>query len=310
MKNTLVIYFQGGIGNQLFQFSMGYILSKKNNMKLKFCVEGYKNSERRFELNNFAKIKKFNFFLIKNPSIKIKILRFILRKFVSLLGKINKKDKLFNIFNGQDKIFYPYQRIDEISPFTFNSHILKNKIKKNSTIIGYYQSEKYFLDYRKEILKILKFPNNNSEQFKSHLEKINKSNSVAIHFRRGDYLSKELKNTHNVLSFDYYQRSIDLIKKKLKKPNFFIFTDDMSYIKNTNFIKKNKCFLINTESSYQDLHLMSKCKHFIIANSSFSWWGAWLSLNKKKIVCAPNIWTKTNISTNDLIPKNWIKIKI
>ena len=62
MKNTLIIYFQGGIGNQLFQFSIGYILSKKNNMKLKFCVEGYKNSERRFELNNFAKIKKFNFF--------------------------------------------------------------------------------------------------------------------------------------------------------------------------------------------------------------------------------------------------------
>ena len=166
------------------------------------------------------------------------------------------------------------------------------------------------MDYRKEILKILEFTENSSEQFKSYFDKINKGNSVAIHFRRGDYLSKKLNDTHNILSSDYYQRSIDFIKIKVKKPNFFIFTDDMSYIRNTNFVKKNKCFLIDTQSSYQDLHLMSKCKHFIIANSSFSWWGAWLSSNKKKIVCTPNIWTKTNISTIDLIPKNWIKIKI
>ena len=124
MKNTLIVYFQGGIGNQLFQFSIGHILSKKNNMKLKFCVEGYRNNERRFELNNFVKIKKSKFFLIKKFNFKINLLRFILRKFVNLLGKINKKDKLFNFFNGQDKIFYPYQRIDEISPFVFNSHIL------------------------------------------------------------------------------------------------------------------------------------------------------------------------------------------
>ena len=310
MKNTLAIYFQGGIGNQLFQFSIGYILSKKNNMKLKFHIEGYENSERRFELNNFVKIKKSNFFLVKKFTFKINLLRFILRKFVNLLEKINKKDKLFNVFNGQDKIFYPYQRIEEISPFVFNSNILKYKIKKSSTIVGYYQSEKYFSDYRKELLKIFEFSKSKSKQFKIYFDKINKNNSVAIHFRRGDYISPKLKDTHNILSYNYYQRSIDYIKKKVKKPNFFIFTDDINYIKNTKFVKKNKCFLINTQSSYEDLHLMSTCKHFIIANSSFSWWGAWLGSNKKKIVCAPNKWINANISINDIIPIDWVKINI
>lgn len=310
MKNSLIIYLQGGIGNQLFQFSLGYILSKKNKLNLKFCIEGYKKNERSFELNNFIKIKKSNYFLIHKINFKLKLLRFIQRKYVGFLNKINKKDKLFNIFNGQDKILYPNQAVNEISPFVFNHHIFKNKIKKNMTIVGYYQSEKYFSDYRNELLKILKFSKDNTALFEYYFNKIKKSNSVAIHFRRADYLSKNLNDTHNILSIDYYQRSIDFIKKKIKKPSFFIFTDDPTFIKNTIFVKKNKCILIETKSSYQDLHLMSKCKHFIIANSSYSWWGAWLGLNKKKIVCAPNKWINANILTNDIIPKSWIKIKI
>lgn len=310
MKNNLTIYLQGGIGNQLFQFSIGYILCKKNKLNLKFCLEGYENSKRKFELNNFNEIKKKKYLLIKKINFKIKLLRFLYRKYIILLDKINKKDKLFNTFNGQDKIFYPNQRISEISPFVFNPYIFKDNIKEDTTLIGYYQSEKYFVNYRHELLKFFKFTKDNSKSFKFYFNKIKNCNSVAVHFRGGDYLSKDLNHTYNILTNNYYQRSIDLIKKKTKNPNFFIFTDDVKSIKNLTFLEKNKCVLVDTRSAYRDLHLMSKCKHFIIANSSFSWWGAWLSSNRKKIVCAPNQWINANIFTYDIIPNNWKKIKL
>jgi hypothetical protein len=139
---------------------------------------------------------------------------------------------------------------------------------------------------------------------------IKNKNSVAIHIRRGDYLNNpKARYFHGILGEDYYKKSISYIKKRVNNPFYFIFSDDVELVKKTFFFfnKKNYIF-IDTKSSIDDLHLMSNCKHFIIANSTFSWWGAWLSKNKHKIICAPKRWVRAKISTPDIIPESWIKI--
>ena len=309
MKNSIKIYFQGGLGNQLFQFSTSYLLAKKKKFKLYFNTNGYENSSRSFELNKFHKIKNLKFPIIKKTDLKLRIKRYLYKKLIYFLKITKLEDFYFNLNNGQNKILSPDQIILEISPYVFNSKIFNQNLPSNFTLVGFYQSEKYFVNNRMEILNLLKFPKSKNKRFSYYLNKIKNNNSVAIHVRRGDYKSKELSNYFDVLSDRYYLNAINYLKKRLINPKMFVFSDDVSFVKKYP-IFQNNCDFVNTDSSIDDLHLMSNCKHFIIANSSYSWWGAWLSKNKTKIVCAPNVWIKEKIITKDIIPDNWKKINI
>jgi hypothetical protein len=295
-KYFLTMYFQGGLGNQIFQFLTSYFLAKKNNMSLRFDLTFYNSSNRKFELNNFPEIKKIKFAKITKYKFYLKFLIFFFNKLFSLI-KIKK-----------DKNFFFLRKKLENSPFIFNKKIFKYKFLKDTSITGYYQSENYFKDKRKEVLNILKFPIPHNKLLNIYLKRIKESNSIAMHFRRGDYLLSKHKNYHGILPFDYYKKSLHFFNNKIKYPKFFIFSDDIKFIKKNFSLNKKNFFFINTKSSINDLHLMSKCKHHIIANSSFSWWGAWLSTYKKKIVCAPKQWVNANIVTKDILPKSWVKI--
>ena len=136
--------------------------------------------------------------------------------------------------------------------------------------------------------------------------------SVCIHIRRGDYVEDIITNQfHGVCNLDYYYRSIEYIASKIKNPYFFVFSDDPLWVKQ-NLILKYPCDYIDQnfgKKDYEDMRVISKCKHNIIANSSFSWWGAWLNINPNKIVIAPKNWFKSKaINTKDLIPESWFKI--
>ena len=159
-------------------------------------------------------------------------------------------------------------------------------------------------------MKLFRFSEIKNKLVKYYLNLIKNKNSVAIHIRRGDYFNNsKARNYHGILGEDYYKKSITYVKKKVKSPNFFIFSDDIELVKKTLPCFNNKKFIfIDTKSSINDLYLMCNCRHFIIANSTFGWWGAWLSKNKHKIVCAPKRWVRARISTPDIIPENWIKI--
>jgi hypothetical protein len=289
-KVFLTICCQGGLGNQLFQFIIGYILAKKNKINLRINIERYNSYNRQFELDRFPEIRKLNIVKIKDHK---------LYKILKILGVY----KVINYFFYDNKIF-------ENSPFIFNEDFLKEKIVKNVSITGYFQSEKYFIHYKKIVLKLFRFPKIKDKLHQKYLNLINNKNSVAIHIRRGDYLNDpKVRYIHGILGSDYYKKSISYIKKKLKNPFFFIFSDDIELVKkNFSFFNNKKYIFIDTKSSINDLYLMSNCKHFIIANSTFSWWGAWLSKNKYKIVCAPKRWLRARISTPDIIPESWIKI--
>jgi len=136
--------------------------------------------------------------------------------------------------------------------------------------------------------------------------------SISVHFRRGDYVTDPQTNKiHGTCSFDYYHQAIDDICKYTSNPHFFIFSNDPQWVKD-NFSLPYPMQIITLngpEKPHFDLYLMSLCKHHIIANSTFSWWGAWLSTNKDKRVYTPKRWYNVDyIDQKDGFPDSWIKI--
>lgn len=179
------------------------------------------------------------------------------------------------------------------------------KIDGNVKLIGYFQTEKYFLEYRKEILELFEIDNESKFFLNEKYNEILNKDLCSIHVRRGDYL--KLQTHHPVQSIDYYKNAVKLIGED---KHFLVFSDDIDWCKqNLDFIS-DKTFVSNN-LDYQDLYLMSICKNNIIANSSFSWWGAWMNRDENKKVIIPNKWfgdAYSSMNTNDIYCQNWIKL--
>lgn len=175
-----------------------------------------------------------------------------------------------------------------------------------------YQSEKYFKDHEKAIRDDLKIITPLSSQTCVFLQKISSdSNSVSIHIRRGDYVKDQKAIIfHGEFDMDYYNRAVrKIIDTKDIKPSLYIFSDEIEWVKNNLKFDYPTVYVSGNICDYEELYLMSQCKHNIIANSTFSWWGAWLNQNPEKIVIAPSRWLAgSNISINEIIPDKWIKI--
>jgi len=205
--------------------------------------------------------------------------------------------------------FYYPERTFHFDPRVFS---------KNGTYFnGFWQTEKYFKDIEPIIRKELTLINPFSKKSEILLEKIKNSNAVSVHVRR--YITSADKNYPNVsdifgtCSIDYYKKAMEYVSQHEKNPHFFIFSDNYGWaIKNFKSLPYSITYAKNDDSKdYEDLMLMASCKHNIIANSSFSWWGAWLNSNKNKIVIAPNQWfnnVKASVDTKDVVPKSWIKM--
>ena len=205
------------------------------------------------------------------------------------------------ILNKIDITFYNFKE----PHFHYTSNILD--IPKHSFLDGYWQSELYFKNYSKEIKKIFNFSDQLNEQNYLIANDINKNDSISIHIRRGDFLLKR-NNNHNIDLKNYYLKAIDKSSKCFKNPKYFIFTDDPLWV-TENFILDYSYIVVDVNrgaKSFFDIYLMSLCKSNIIANSSFSWWSAWLNNNKDKIVYAPKDWfNDKSICTDHLIPNSW-----
>lgn len=146
------------------------------------------------------------------------------------------------------------------------------------------------------------------------MKKIINSNSISLHVRRGDYENNSsAKRLHGgICTLNYYKQAIELVASRIKNPVFFIFSNDLKWARENLELEKYKQVLVNLNkgnNSYKDMYLMSKCKHNIIANSSFSWWGAWLNANPKKIVICPKRWyNNKRLDSKDIVPESWIRI--
>lgn len=182
----------------------------------------------------------------------------------------------------------------------------KLPVEGNMKFRGYFQSEKYFRHNRDYILDLFKASDNITEYLNTKYNVIG-TDTVAIHVRRGDYVHKQ--DDHPLCDVDYYLDGIFKIYDTTHIDKFLIFSDDIPYCK-TIFHGKDELVFVENEKDYMDLYLMSMCKHHVIANSSFSWWGAWLGNDPEQIVVAPKKWFGKNksISDIDIIPSNWIRL--
>jgi len=185
-----------------------------------------------------------------------------------------------------------------------------NSLKNNLFVDGYWQNEKFFKEVRDDIRKIYQFPKKLDSINARFLAEIIKTNSVSLHVRRTDYVNNVMnRSIYGVVTLDYYHNAINYIKNILEDINLFVFSDDLdwcrrnlgSFHQNIQYISHNK-----GDDAYKDMMLMSKCKANIIANSSFSWWGAWLG-NKAKLTLSPKKWN-SNLMSCDVVLKDWVKL--
>lgn len=291
----IIVKLIGGLGNQMFQYAAGRYLAYKCKTELKLNIRGFKNyTLRNYDLNHFNIIENFATSLdlcrISPPSGRpvVKIFKHIIRDISQMqsIEYIKEKD------------------------YSFQQNFLK--LPDNVYLDGYWQSEKYFLYIEDIIRQEFSIVNPLTSISQDIADQIKDCESISIHVRRGDYVSNtNTNNVHGTCGVDYYSNAIDLIHKRVENPCFFIFSDDpewaCSNIKPdapTTYVRHN-----DYSKDYEDIFLMSMCKHNIIANSSFSWWGAWLNRNPDKIVIAPKKWFNSkDMNTHDLLPKKWQKL--
>ena len=279
----IIVRVTGGLGNQMFQYAMYKSLEKKGKLVKLDSKSFYetKKEHNGYELERIFDIKH-------NKPTKEDLEKFDENN-ISTLFKI--KRKLF----GDKKFVY------DTKEYVFNKDVYK---LKNSYLNGYWQSIKYFEGIENDIKKDFRFKNQLDNKNLEILNEIENSNSISIHIRRGDYMSPENYNMYGCIATPtYYKKAIKVIEEKVENPTFFVFSNDMDWVKK-NIQINSRVFYIDINSgngSYKDMQLMSNCKHNIIANSSFSWWGAWLNENKNKIVIAPKKWINREDVDSDKI---------
>lgn len=185
------------------------------------------------------------------------------------------------------------------------------KLAPPSYLMGYWQSERYFYDIADIIRGDFSFHTPLAGHNLTLDKQISETNSVSLHVRRGDYVSNpQAFATHGACSIEYYETAIKYVSDRIPAPSFYVFSDDMEWVRSHLKIRHPCCYVEcnNGADSYVDMQLMSRCKHNIIANSSFSWWGAWLNGNANKLVIAPRRWFANNTKTPDLLPSAWVAL--
>jgi hypothetical protein len=283
-----IVKILGGLGNQMFQYA--FYLSMANRFK---HVKADINHFESYDLHNGFEIEKvFGVKVNKASSFLVKI-----------FDKENsewKYRKLRRIIGAKNAV------LDEKKEFVFDKDILNNS--KNLMYRGYWQNEKYFIEISDKIRSAFTFQKPLTAENLKISNLIQNTESVSLHIRRGDYVGHSLLG--GICDLNYYKNAISLINGKVAKPTFFVFSNDIGWCKQNLKIEAANYISWNQGSdSYRDMQLMSLCKHNVIANSSFSWWGAWLNNNQSKIVIAPKSWTNDpNYDDTDVCPHHWIKI--
>jgi hypothetical protein len=306
----IITKLKGGLGNQMFQYAAGFSLALKNKTEQKIDISGYDDAR----VINSDTPRKFalSIFNITSP--------------IALSEEILQAKYPFKNFSKAWRFFKQRilkQNYTDYDPKLFKKIIgqtekaRQTKKDLNFYLDGFFQSEKNFVEFTSQIRQEFTFKKEFfDEKVKQLAEVMQKENSVSIHIRRGDYVNdKKTNKYHGICPIEYYKEAIELIKEKINqqknsthnKPSFYIFTDDEIWVTENfpSYINVSK----NHFKDQEEMYLMSQCRHNIIANSSFSWWGAWLNKNSDKIVIAPQKWVTKNPDPHpNIIPETWIKI--
>tara|TARA_B100001964_G_scaffold118282_1_gene131736 strand:- start:987 stop:1841 length:855 start_codon:yes stop_codon:yes gene_type:complete len=276
----------GGLGNQLFQYAFAdFLLRKNKKVKLdKFCFDSY--------ILHKCSIQKFNC-KIRFASWN-EVSKYYLLKNITFSNKLNFfSNKLYSMLSS---IF--------IKGYISENHIKEKKYNNYTYFDGFWQNLNYFSTNRNSLIKIFKI----KKVSKSHhklIDKIKKDKkSVAIHIR---VYSGKYSKFHGNLGKSYYTKAINKINSEINKPFFYIFSNNQDAIEKKINLKEINYKIIKKFKDFEDIISISTCRHQIISNSTFSWWGAWLNQNKNKIVIVPKKWILSNPQPKNLIPYSWFK---
>lgn len=289
----VIVRLIGGLGNQMFQYAAGRALAELNQTTLKLDIAGFDTYKlHKYGLDNFMITAS----VASDDEIK------------KLVGRTRRGAGVCRLTN----LIRPYYRRSVVQErhFHFDPDILK--AGPNVYLSGYWQSEKYFkavADILRREFVVKHPPDQNNQEI---AQEVKSTNSVSLHVRRGDYVSDSgTHQVHGSCSLEYYRQALDILAKRVSRPQFFVFSDDIEWVKEHLDIGFPATFVSHNgpKRNYEDLRLMSLCRHHIIANSSFSWWGAWLSSWEGKQVIAPRRWLNSQEhNTADVLPDTWERI--
>lgn len=275
----IIIQVEGGLGNQMFQCALALsFINKGITAKLDIAPFKTQRTHNGYELD-----KVFSADLLYCSALE--------KTMVKTYSKL--RHKLFGT---------PYKEKEALQ-WQYDAAV---NTLQNGYLKGYWQCEKYFADAAELVKQTFSFAPLQEEKNIALLEQIQQCNAVSLHIRRGDYLSAGINAS---LGIDYYTAAIQYINRTVDNPVYFVFSDDMEWARqNTASVNAVYTGWNKGTRSYMDMQLMSHCKHNIIANSSFSWWGAWLNDNKEKTVIAPTPWMPSHKSAKEVIPAKWIEL--
>lgn len=282
----------GGLGNQMFQYAAGLALANAKKTDLTLDLSDFESYQLHngFELSRVFNISASSATPAQAQNVlgwrNIKIVRRLLHfpSLAALRGTVYVLEPTFEFWPG----FFD--------------------LSSNVHLCGYWQSELYFINIAAKIRQEFAFKTEITDQNKFYAEKIQNCNAVSLHIRRGDYATNAQTNSiHGLLPIEYYINALKIIKCHVDAPNYFVFSDDIEWASQNLQLGNNAVYVGHNygEFSYNDMRLMAMCKHHIVANSSFSWWGAWLNTNPEKIVIAPKRWFVAKNIASTLIPSTW-----
>ena len=293
----VIVNLSGGLGNQMFQYSLGESLSKRLNMKV-----AYSTTNDQYK-NNFLGIEDvFNVKINRISSLELKSSGglFLYNSFTR--RAVSKISLLLHVQLGSSFIVDHEQGFQKID-------ISNNDEKTAFYIHGNWQSEKYFKEYF-SIIKKQCFQFNQSYSLSELKHNLCQNEvKIGVHIRRGDYITnKKAVKKLGVQTSGYYISNLNLLKAKHKNSSIFVFSDDINWAIQMFSNKFSDIYFSdsNNNAGY-DMCLLSQCDHFVLSNSSFGWWSAYLSNNVSKIVITPHCWFSDGSNETDLIPESWVK---
>lgn len=277
------VSIRGGLGNQMFEYAAA------RNYQLMYGDELILN-KASYQNDKFGRCYSLHYLSIA-PFIKVYEKKNVILLFFAAVSKFFPDMALHFglkigcfVWNGKKYIKPPFMK------------------KRNKYLYSYFQSERYFIENKDIIREELKVSDEYSTKNRDLLKEIQTENSVCVHVRRGDYVSGNLL----MCSFEYYEKGIKYMNENIREPKFFVFSDDIQWVKD-HLIKGDAIHYVDdVKHDYEELQLMYSCKHFIISNSSFSWWAQYLSDYTEKIVIAPVKWMPDDVEKRALYMDEWI----
>ena len=289
--SSVVVPLIGGLGNQMFQYAAARAVALRTGSDVKLELSWFgTDPNRHYALEPFA-ISATTMRSGKQEAPKYDLVSRIVRRL-----PIARRQNGLPVFKE--------------ASFRYDADI--EQARAPVFLDGYFQSEKYFSDYREQIAADFKLRNSPLPQTTEVLNQISHTDAICLHIRRGDYVTNKAANAHHgTCSLDYYEAGLGRVAEGLTRPHCFVFSDDPVWARE-NFAPKIPVTFVDihaTHQAHEDLRLMAACQRYVIANSSLSWWGAWLGSHGNKKVVAPAQWfQKRDIDTSDLVPSSWIRM--